>query len=150
MKLFKKVHCKAYLKKTSDGVYIRFFNPDGSFYTDKYVYDTNIKAIAYKTKLNEYGLNCDEKLADLSEFDGESVEKVYRTRIEQEFDGFVVGYTRINTKGKIGTYWEDGNDYVREYGYCFKEITESPKVAVVYFMNNCKRYVLLDDLEVIE
>ena len=42
MKLFKKVHCKAYLKKISDGVYIRFFNPDGSIYTDKYVYNISI------------------------------------------------------------------------------------------------------------
>ena len=29
MKLFTKVHCKGYLKKTSDGVYIRILNKFG-------------------------------------------------------------------------------------------------------------------------
>lgn len=150
MQLFKKVHCKAYLKKISDGVYIQLFNQDGSYYTDKCVfkYDT-VKAIAYKTKLDENMMNCDEELADLSSFDGGYVEKVYRERVECEFDGFVVGYTKINTKGIIGTDW-DSDNYVREYGYCWKQITERPKVAVVYFKNNIKRYVLLDDMEVIE
>ena len=149
MKLFKKVHCKAYLKKIKDGVYIQFFNPDGTYYNDRFVYDYNIKAIAYKTKLDENMMNCDEELADLSEFDGSYVEKVYRERVECEFDGFVVGYTKINTKGRIGTDWDSG-EYVREHGYCWREITEKPKVAVVYFKNNIKRYVLLDDMEVIE
>ena len=149
MQLFKKVHCKAYLKKIKDGVYIQFFNPDGTYYNDRFVYDYNIKAIAYKTKLDENMMNCDEELADLSEFDGSYVEKVYRERVECEFDGFVVGYTKINTKGKIGTDWDSG-EYVREHGYCWREITERPKVAVVYFKNNCKRYVLLDDLEFID
>ena len=149
MQLFKKVHCKAYLKKIKDGVYIQFFNPDGTYYNDRFVYDYNIKAIAYKTKLDENMMNCDEELADLSEFDGSYVEKTYRERVECEFDGFVVGYTKINTKGKIGTDWDSG-EYVREHGYCWREITERPKVAVVYFKNNIKRYVLLDDIEVIE
>lgn len=149
MKLFKKVHCKAYLKKIKDGVYIQFFNPDGTYYNDRFVYDYNIKAIAYKTKLDENMMNCDEELADLSEFDGSYVEKTYRERVECEFDGFVVGYTKINTKGRIGTDWDSG-EYVREHGYCWREITEKPKVAVVYFKNNIKRYVLLDDMEVIE
>ena len=149
MQLFKKVHCKAYLKKIKDGVYIQFFNPDGTYYNDRFVYDYNIKAIAYKTKLDENMMNCDEELADLSEFDGSYVEKVYRERVECEFDGFVVGYTKINTKGKIGTDWDSG-EYVREHGYCWREITERPKVAVVYFKNNIKRYVLLDDMKIIE
>lgn len=149
MQLFKKVHCKAYLKKIKDGVYIQFFNPDGTYYNDRFVYDYNIKAIAYKTKLDENMMNCDEELADLSEFDGSYVEKTYRERVECEFDGFVVGYTKINTKGKIGTDWDSG-EYVREHGYCWREITERPKVAVVYFKNNIKRYVLLDDMKIIE
>lgn len=149
MKLFKKVHCKAYLKKIKDGVYIQFFNPDGTYYDDRFVYDYDIKAIAYRTKFDEKGLNCDEEIADLSEFDGSSVEKIYRTRIEHEFDGFVVGYTKVDTKGRIGTDWDSG-EYCREHGHCWKEITERSKVAIVYFKNNCKRYVLLDDLEFID
>jgi len=158
MQLFKKVHCKAYLKKISDGVYIQFYNPDGSYYTDKCVFNYDIKAIAYK-KYDENMMNDDEELADfdgsfkeladLSEFDDSYVEKVYRERVECEFDGFVVGYTKVNTKGIIGTGWDSG-EYVREHGYCWKQITERPKVAVVYFKNNIKRYVLLDDMEIIE
>lgn len=143
VKLFKKVHCKAYMKKICDNVHIQFYNADGTFCYDKIVTDYKAKAIAY---------GFDEKkweqieLADLSNFDGESVEKTYRERTECKFDGFVVGYTRIDVKGRIGTNWDDP-EYGSEYGFCFKMITERPKVAVVYFKNNMKRYVLPEDME---
>lgn len=148
MKLFKKVHCKAYLKTIKDGVYIQFYNPDGSFCDKKYIDDTdNIKAIAYKKSDNPN--LCEEELADLSEFDGSYVNKTYRERIECDFDGFVVGFTKVDTKGIIGTDWES-DEYTKSHGYCFKIIKEHPKVAVVYFKNNVKRYVLLDDLTYVE
>lgn len=133
MKLFSKVHCKAYLKKVKDGVYIGMYDEFGSLTSSA----ANAKtAIAYKI---------DEKLADLSEFDGGAVEKTYRERVKAEFDGVVVGFTQINIKGLIGTDC-DFDHLGREIFYCFKEITEREKVGVVYFKNNCKRYVLLEDM----
>lgn len=152
MKLFERVHCKAYLKKVSDGVYIQLFNSDGTFCDKKYVESADCKAIAYKSTIGSDGLNREVELADLSEFCGESVEKIYRVRIAEEFDGFLVGCTRVKVTGRIGTDWDciDYGDVYREYGHCFKTVDEYPKVGVVYFKNNCKRYVLLEDMEIIE
>lgn len=143
MKLFKEVRCKAYLKKAHDTVRIQLYNKDGSFCYDKYVTDYEAKAIAYKFDPEK---NEEVEIADLSEFCGESVKKTYRERVEEEFTGVVVGYTRIKMTGWIGTDWSD-NPYEQEHGFCFKTISEYPKVAVVYFKNNCKRYVLLEDME---
>lgn len=134
MKLFTKVHCKAYMKKTSDGVHIKIYDKSGNPTQNRRDWDS---AFGYKNET---------QLADLSGWCGESVEKEYRERVEKSFNGFLVGYTRINIKGEIGTdltYDFRGG----ENRIVFKEITEKPKVAVVFFKNNCKRYVLLDDLE---
>lgn len=143
IKIFSKVHCKAYMKKICDNVHIQFYNADGTFCYDKVVTDYKAKAIAYGFDEDKWEQT---ELADLSEFDGDSVEKTYRKRTECEFDGFVVGYTRIDVKGRIGTNWDDP-ECGSEYGFCFKMITERPKVAVVYFKNNMKRYVLPEDME---
>ena len=143
VKLFKKVHCKAYMARIYDTVHIQYYNADGSFCYDKTVTDYRTKAIAYKFNEDK----CEnEEIKDLSAFDGDSVEKIYRERKECEFDGFVVGYTRIDAKGVIGTDWYDP-EYGTEFGFCFKRITDRPKVAVVYFKNNMKRYVLPEDME---
>ena len=85
-------------------------------------------------------------IKDLSSCEGEYVNKKYYERIPCEFDGFIVGITKIKAEGRIGTEWESDPHY-EEYGHCFKESTWQPKVGVVYFRNNCKRYVLLDDME---
>lgn len=142
MKNFTKVRCRAYLKKVHDTVRIQLYDRDGMF-TDKYVKDYESKAIAYKFN-PETGQ--EEEIADLSSFDGDSVEKTYRERVEETFEGFLVGFTRIKVKGRIGTDWETPL-YGPEYGYCFKSIDEYPKVGVVYFKNNAKRYVLPEDME---
>lgn len=146
MKLFDRVHCKGYMKVVKDGVRIQLYNADGSFCREKTVRDINSKAIAYKSDYDKWGRPCDSELADLSDFDGQSVEKTYRERVESSFDGVLVGITRVKVKGIIGTDW-NVPPFGSEFGFCFKEITENPKVGVVYFKNNCKRYVLLDDIE---
>lgn len=150
MNIFQKVHCKGYLKSVHDGVYIQIFNPDGTFCDSKTVDSADCKAVAYRSTLKPNGLNEVIEIADLSDWSGESVEKTYRERIAEEFDGFVVGYTRVKTKGRIGTDWgciNYGFGDIREYGHCFKTIDEYAKVGVVYFKNNCKRYVLVEDME---
>ena len=145
-KLFVKVRCRAYMKKIKDGVCIVMYNPDGTVCTEKDMKSYHGKAVAIKT---DYEKMEDVEVADLSEFCGESVEKVYRERAEETFTGVVVGYTTLKCKGRIGTDWND-NPYGGDFGYCFKDTTWAPKVAVVYFKNNCKRYVLLDDMEELE
>jgi len=142
-KLFSYVKCVAYLKKIRDGVHIILSNPDGSSCESNYACSPNCKAIAIRYD-SEKGENVEIK--DLSDFDGSCVKKVYRKRIETEFKGVVVGYTTVKMSGIIGTDWKESH-YGEDYGYCYKQAVDVPKVAVVYFKNNCKRYVLLDDLE---
>ena len=144
--IFTKVHCKAYMKRIYDTVRIQFFTADGQFCYDKYMTDYNGKAVAYKADPESSG---EIEIADLSEFCGESVLKTYRKRTECEFNGVVVGYTHVVETAYIGTDWCDPS-YGQEYGFCFKRIDKHPKVAVVYFKNNCKRYVLPEDMEMIE
>lgn len=134
--IFEKVKCKAYLKAVKDGVYIQLYNSDGSLCNTRTVTDINSSAYAYKE---------DEVIKDLSSFDGDCVEKVYRKRVEKEFSGFLVGITNVAVKGIIGTDWYE-SPYCTNYGYCFKE-TKKEKVGVVYFRNNAKRYVPLADME---
>ena len=145
IKLFSMVKCKAYLARAKDTVHIIQYNEDGTFCSDKYQTQMHGKAIAYKFDADK---GEEVEIADLSEYCGQSVDKLYRQRVEQEFIGCIVGYTRVNVKGIIGTDWND-NPYTDEFGFCFKEIKERPKVAIVYFKNNCKRYVLPEDMEVI-
>lgn len=100
MKIFRKVHCKAYLKKYRD-----------------------------------------------------TIDKQYRIRVEKEFDGFLVGTTSIVISRKMGTdnykYNVNMNDNLNDAHHLIK-YNNKEKVGVVYFKNNVKRYVYLDDMEVIE
>lgn len=141
-KLFTMVQCSAYLKKSNDDVHIIMYEPDGMPTEGKIMrsHDGKAVAIKYDAKKGE-----DVVIKDLSDFCGEGVKKVYRERCEENFKGVVVGYTHIKVAGIIGTDWTSG--VYRDHGYCFKQITDAPKVAVVYFKNNCKRYVLLNDLQ---
>ena len=140
MKIFRKVHCKAYLEKYSDGVCL--YCEQNNMPTQANHWDEQIivKAMKYDSEKNKT-----EEIADLSEFCGETVSKQYRRRIESEFDGFLVGITHIVTSGEIGT----DSDYHPYYGefYHLTKRTKSEKVGVVYFKNNAKRYVLLSDIE---
>ena len=122
------------MKKISDGVYISLFDENGD---PTEIAPRAVKALACKSS--------GEVLKDLSDFCGEGVEKIYRERVKKSFNGFLVGYTHIDVKGEIGTDFYD--DCYRSYNHVFKNVTDKPKVAVVYFRNNCKRYVLPEDLE---
>ena len=145
-KLFVKVRCRAYMKMAKDGVFIVMYNPDGTVCEDRLMKSYNGKAVAMKRNFEN---GDDIEVEDLSEFCGQCVEKTYRERVEADFIGVVVGYTTIKANGLIGTDWND-SPYGGDFGYCFKNTTLAPKVAVVYFKNNCKRYVLLEDMEVLD
>ena len=152
MKIFHKVHCKAYLKKQSDGVALVCQKPVGDFGympAEGNAWYDPIKVTATKLEYKN-GRWETKEIADLSNFEGESVNKCYRTRVEEEFDGFLVGITYIVTTGSIGTdmtmhpYNMSGD---LEEVYHLTKNTNKEKVGVVYFKNNAKRYVLLDDME---
>lgn len=149
-KLFVKVRCRAYMKKIKDGVYIQGFNSDGTMIMNgRNRFTITDKLVAYGRGPNWETDFRDVELKDLSSCEGEAVTKRYRERIEEDFTGIVVGYTTLKCEGLIGTDWND-DEYGGDFGYCFKQTTYAPKVAVVYFKNNCKRYVLLDDMEELE
>lgn len=139
-KLFSRVRCHGYLAKESDGRYIIMFKPNGEHESRRITTDYHTKAIAYEN---------DKEIADLSEFSGQSIEKTYRKMVEQEFEGVLVGYTKVKVKGRIGTDWE-APPYGPEYGFCFKSDLVFEKVGVVYFKNNCKRYVPIQYMEYTE
>ena len=156
-KIFCKVHCKGYLKKIHDGVFLRCdkvdekggwqMPADGNAWRD-----INVKVTAIWSGYQD-GKWQEKEIADLSGFEGETVDKVYRERIEEEFDGFLVGFTRITTTGKIGTdmtmhpYNLSGD---MEEAYHLTKETNRERVGVVYFKNNSKRYVYPEDMERIE
>lgn len=151
MKIFKKVHCKAYLKKQSDGIMLSCYKDynEFEFPLSGVAWEEPVKVIAHQN-IYQNGEWKDVVLADLSDFEGSTVEKIYRTRVEEEFDGFLVGITQIVTNGRIGTdmdmvpYNIAGD--LKEL-YHLVKYTHKEKVGVVYFKNNARRYVLIDDIE---
>lgn len=140
MVIFTKVRCKAYMAEVCDGTHIVIYNGDGTICDKRVATTYNHKAIAYKFDPN----TGKEVEVDLSDFDGSSVEKTYRKRVECNFKGVLVGFVWLDVKGEIGTDWS--SDEYHEYGYCFRRITERPKVGLVYYGNNRKRFVLPEDM----
>ena len=141
--LFSRVRCRAYLKAAKDGIRMEMYDQHGNP-TERLPNAKRIVALRWDASKSEK-----VELMDLSECDGTGVKKVYRKRVEAEFMGVVAGYKHIDVAGTIGTDWQD-TPYSDGYAYFFKNITERPKVGVVYFKNNCKRYVLPEDMEVEE
>ena len=161
MKIFHKVHCKAYLKKESDGIRLECWRKIHYTFAGQEQWseepakgnawgkNEDIKVLAMQV-VYENGKWEDKQIADLSSFEGESVEKVYRKRIEEEFDGFLVGFTNIIVTGRIGTNYDmrpynmDGD--LEEIYHLTKE-TDKKRVGVVYFKNNARRYEYPEDME---
>lgn len=154
MRIFKKVHCKGYLKKIDDGISLSCEVPTAFGYAPAqgHAWDHPIKVTAQKGYVRE-GFWKTECIKDLSDFEDGYVEKTYRERVSEDFFGFLVGITHITTTGKIGTSYSevpyDMDGRTREVYHLTKE-THQEKVGVVYFRNNAKRYVLLDDMEEVE
>lgn len=143
-KIFRKVHCKAYLQKFSDGVHLECYEIDPESGAE---IPTTLSRWSADTKLKVTAFRWEKEIMDLSNFEADYVVKQYRRRVEEEFDGFLVGVTRITTSAQIGTDYYD--DTYREYHRIFK-IAETERVGVVYFKNNMKRYVPLEDIKYVE
>lgn len=159
MKIFKKVHCKAYLQKYHDGVRLEtWVKRNCGYFGDTLEPASGNRwsdPIIVKAMKGEYTPDGwkDREIADLSDFEGNAVPKEYRKRVEEEFDGFIVGFTNIVVSGWIGTDTSsevyDLNGNLRQVFHLTKR-TSTEKVAVVYFKNNAKRYVPIGDMEIIE
>lgn len=156
MKLGDKVHCKAYLQKFSDGVHLATWDraDAGDFgYIEEpakgNAWGKPIIVKAMKTEYTSDGWKTKE-IADLSDFEGNTVPKQYRRRVEAEFDGVFVGFTHIVVSGEIGT---DMTMHVFNMSGDLEEVfhltktTKKEKVGVVYFKNNARRYVPVEDME---
>lgn len=158
-KIFVKVKCKAYLKKESDGIFLNCTKRTHYEFNGKDCYneepakgnawnmDEDIRVVAMQN-VYENGRWETRELKDLSEFEGGSVVKTYRHRVEENFTAFVVGYTQIITSADIGTSYSEMHVdcYDREWIHLTKD-SHYTKVAVVYFKNNMRRYVLPEDIE---
>lgn len=143
-KIFRKVHCKAYLQKFSDGVHLECFEIEPESGAE---IPTTLSRWSVDKNINVTACRWEEEIKDLSACEGEYVVKQYRRRVEEEFDGFLVGVTRITTSAQIGTDYYD--DTYREYHRIYK-IAQTERVGVVYFKNNAKRYVPLEDIKYVE
>jgi hypothetical protein len=126
--LFKEVQCTAFLKKVYDGKFILIHKGD----IDEAVY-------------------CDSNNPDLeimSECCGDhDFLKTYYEVKERLFTGFAVG-----TKNIVVTAWlvaDTNSDYSgREYLRISRDPESVVKCAVVYYRNNYKRYVPLENIKV--
>ncbi|MEG0365533.1 MAG: hypothetical protein RR585_01765, partial [Coprobacillus sp.] len=71
--------------------------------------------------------------------------KTYYERKDKSFTGFLVGYKDIVINGIVGVDYND-NPYC-ECDYIYKQPLKVCKCAIIYFANNRKRYVPLEDIE---
>lgn len=146
IKLFSMVKCNGYMEKANDGVSIWMYDESGQMCK----VCSAVSAIAMRRN-KDNGLL--EDFEDLSEFSGQTVEKTYYKREEEEFIGCLVGYKRIVATGMIGTDTYGicvGFGDEKSVNCCIKKPKWNPKVGVVYYKNNAKRYVLAEDMEALD
>ena len=126
MKLFDKVKCKGFYKKAHDGK---------SLFLDK----ENLKAYEF--------------LSIEGEPEGEEIdyiEKTYYEHVNGEFSGVLVGFVDLVVKGSLEAIYQDPVDVgigtIPERFYVSKTPIEVVKCAIVYYANNKKHYVPLDEI----
>lgn len=125
-KLFSKVSCSSYLKKVSDGNFIEVKEGD-----------------AFYNFGNSGRIIKSECCGDLDFI------KTYYELKTKDFEGFVVGFKSVTVAGFLVAstdYHYDGIEYVT----IDKEPSETVNIAIVYYGNNRKRFVPVDDIEYIE
>ena len=124
------VHCTSYLKTVRDGRCLETVRGDGEIEEVRYV-----------------GIGDD--IPDKCECEG-SLEflKTYYEKKQVEFDGVLVGTKKIVVDGYL--YADtDYHPYVGEHIVVGKQANTTVLCGIVFFGNNQKRYVPMDDLEVI-
>lgn len=130
VQLFDFCNCKGFYKKAHDGIWIN--------------------------------LNKDELTADLCdsnlcgdailEHDIDRAEKTYYEYVKGNFKGVVVGFVDLVVKGYLDVIYQDvcdvGIGVIPEKFYVCKKPKDIVKCAIVYYANNKKHFVPLEDCEV--
>ena len=131
-KIFGKYWCKGFYKKVHDGVCVAL---------DK----KNLRADWINTKL------WDQECEGVVEKDIETAEKTYFEYVSQNFTGVVVGFVDLIVEGYLDVNYEDAIDTglgtIPERFYVSKRAKTVIPCAIVYYSNNKKHYVPVDDLE---
>ena len=129
--MFKKVNCKAYMKKIKDGKCI--IKNDVSKSQTEYFYSDSHKWI---------------KVPD-EDWGGGGFIKTYYERTEKKFFGIVIGKKTITVKAELFCDTEFRYDGI-EIDYVGKRPTEQMEVLVVAYGCNRTRFVRLEDIEIKE
>lgn len=128
--LFQKVKCKGFLKKVWDGRFIETHPNEG------YTYDCE-----YRDSNNpDLKIECEY----CGDFD---FLKTYYEHKEKEFFGFVVGYKEIVATGYL-TVDTDYDFMGREHTRLGKQPKDVCQCAIVYYANNKKRFVSIEDIKI--
>ena len=131
MNLFDRVKCKGFYKPFKDGRWL------------------------YLNKETLTADSMDNNLIDASndgtvEKDVEYIEKTYFKHVDKNFNGVIVGYKDIVTEGYLDAVYQEecdvGIGVIPERFYVSKRAKETVKCAVVYYANNMKHYVPLEDV----
>ena len=124
VKLFDKVKCKGFYAKHNDGIYIAL---------DK----QNLTADLMKSETTV-------------EEDIDRAEKTYYQHRKENFSGVIVGFTDITVQGYLDVIYDDAVDVgigiIPEKYWIQKNAKQVEKCAIVYYANNKKHYVPLDDI----
>lgn len=127
--LFQKVDCYGYLKKVYDGRFIETFENEGKTLDCTYI-DTN------NPDLNIECQYC-------GDFD---FLKTYYEHRERKFSGIVVGFKYLVIDGYLTV--ETCYDHLGvEYTKLGKKCNKTALCAIVYYADNRKRYVPLNDIK---
>nr|DAI47949.1 MAG TPA: hypothetical protein [Caudoviricetes sp.] len=131
MNLFDKVKCKGFYKPFKDGRWL---------YLDR----KTLTADAMDNNL------ADGNNDGTVEKNVEYIEKTYFKHVDRNFIGVIVGYKNIIVKGYLDAVYQDecdvGVGVIPETFYVSKRAKETVKCAVVYYGNNMKHYVPLEDV----
>lgn len=129
MKLFEKVKCKGFYKKVYDGTYI-------------FLDEINLTATHMNS--NSQDTNC------VVEENVDRVEKTYYKHVNQTFCGVIVGFTDIKVTGYLDVIYNDAVDVgvgvLPEQFFVKKTPKYVCKCAIVYYANNKKHYVPIEDI----
>lgn len=136
--LFKRVDCKSYYKKIKDGRFIYFIpERDSERECDEYYYcglDEN--GIPFEKECNADGAR--------------DFLKTYYQKTEKPFRGIVVGVISLLIKAYLVAEYQEDPYSGRGFTQISREPEEMATVAIVYYGNNRKRFVSIEDLEVMK
>lgn len=127
VKLFDKCKCKGFYKKLHDGIYIQLDSK-------------NLTADLMNSNVH----------GELVEEDIECAEKQYYEHKDGNFSGVIVGFVSLVVVGYLDVIYDCGVGVgfgtMPDKYYISKRPKEVVKCAIVYYANNLKHYVPLDDI----